>query len=217
MLKILLCYLTLVASSFAAQPVLDIAPRDKPGVGMQIRQEYYGSSTLLRGESEVENSQKLKTHMQKTWYEAAFNFTENQRIILRMPHLQLSRVKQSGAEILRQKNSGFGDIELAFAYSSYSQKEQSRSYFALAPQLRLPSASDAVALPLGDGSTDLGFFALFNSDSNMFYQHYELYFGKITKVLERYEKVMKWGPRLSLVIVASIITLAIRECFLWQI
>jgi len=176
--NIVFLLLIFAKAAIAHQPVMNIGPDDEFGIGFQITQEYFGSSSLLKGEGEVENPNKLKTHINNTWYEGVLGFKGGNKLTFKLPYTQKSRVKDSSGGVLKQKNSGFADLELAYSFRYYRKLSGYHDYFAVTPLLRLPTGSDAGDLPLSDGSADVGLSLSYHGDSALFYHFFDLFFWK---------------------------------------
>ena len=108
----LLFFIFTAAPSYADQPVMDMAPRWEKGYGMQIRQEYYGSSKLLDGNNKIDNPLGLERYVSKTWLEGVYTFNRSVRTTFKLPFVYQRRVKNINGAGVRQENSGLGDLVL---------------------------------------------------------------------------------------------------------
>lgn len=167
----------------AHQPVMDMAPRWAGGSGLQVRHIWYGSDDLLLGEDDGPNPLGLNRHVQKTWLEAVYTFDRSVRVTAKLPYIEQSRRKVSGAGSVFQESSGWGDLILGVPLKQYTNAPRATWNYGFTPSLRLPTGSSAGDFPLSDGSHDLGLSLSYSYEGypskanpdRLFYQHYDAF------------------------------------------
>ncbi len=158
-----------VTTAQAHQPVMDMAPRWEDGYGFQIRHEFYGSDTLMDGDSEIANPLNLERFVHKTWLEGVYTFDRSKRITFKIPYINQDRTKNIGGAGVKQSNEGIGDLIVGVPLKHYQNKGAFTHNFGFTPSLRLPTGSSSGAFPISDGSTDLGLSFSYSGESPKFY------------------------------------------------
>jgi hypothetical protein len=162
------------APARAHQPVMDMAPRWEEGYGFQTRFESYGSSTLMKGDSEIANPLGLKRYVRKTWVEGVYTFDRAKRVTFKLPYIEQTRWKNFAGKSMRQSNKGFGDLVVGVPLKYYRNNKAFTDNFSFTPSIRLPSGSASGNFPLSDGSVDLGLSLSYSSESPKYYSLVDL-------------------------------------------
>lgn len=163
-------------SSFAHQPVMDMAPRWEKGYGFQVRHEHYGSDTLLNGESAIENPLNLKRHVNTTWLEGVYTFHRSIRTTFKLPYINQHRTKNINGVGVRQSNDGLGDLVLGMPLKYYRNKKALTDNFSFTPSIRLPTGNSSGDFPISDGSVDWGLSFSYSSESPTYYTLFDLFY-----------------------------------------
>lgn len=171
-----LCSLIVVAPAVAHQPVMDMAPRWNGGYGFQLRQEHFGSSELLRGSDTIDNPLGLERYVDTTWFEGVYTFQRAVRATIKIPYVQQRRTTIVNSQSARQQNSGIGDVVLGLPLKRYENKGAMTQNWAITPSVRIPTGSSSGAMPISDGSWDVGLSASYSRESPSYYQLYDLYY-----------------------------------------
>ena len=167
----------------AHQPVMDMAPRWAGGSGLQIRHIWFGSDELLAYEDQVSNSLGLSHDVNQTWFEGVYTFDRSFRVTAKLPYLEQSRLRPSGAGTVFEQNSGWGDLILGMPLKRYTNASRATWNLGFTPSLRLPTGSSSGDLPLSDGSLDLGLSFSYSYEGypweshpdRLFYQLYDAF------------------------------------------
>ena len=176
----LLFFIFSAAPSYADQPVMDMAPRWEKGYGMQIRQEYYGSSKLLDGNNKIDNPLGLERYVSKTWLEGVYTFNRSVRTTFKLPFVYQRRVKNINGAGVRQENSGLGDLVLGVPLKYYRNKGAYTDNFGLTPSIRIPTGDSSGDFPISDGSWDFGLSLSHSLETPRYYSNVELFYWKNT-------------------------------------
>ncbi len=155
---------------------MDMAPRWEQGYGFQTRYESYGSSTLMNGDSEVDNPLDLKRYVQKTWFEGVYTFDRSRRLTFKLPHINQSRSRNIAGQAVKQVNDGIGDLIIGVPLKHYRNNKAFTENFSLTPSLRLPTGSAKGNFPISDGSVDIGLSLSYSSESPKFYSLIDLFY-----------------------------------------
>lgn len=174
--SITLCLLLAAASVSAHQPVMDMAPRWEDGYGFQVRHEHYGSDNLRRGGHSIDNPLGIRRFVDTTWLEGVYTFHRSVRATIKVPYVDQRRVTSIDGAIVRQKNSGIGDVVLGLPLKRYKNRGPTTQNWGLTPSIRIPTGSSAGDMPVSDGSWDVGLSLAYSWESPQFYQLYDLYY-----------------------------------------
>lgn len=184
-----LCFCLASTSVLAHQPVMDMAPRWEDGYGFQIRHEYFGSDTLLDGDSEVSNPLGLERNVHTTWFEGVYTFEPSARVTFKLPYVDQERVKNISGVGVKQQNEGLGDLILGVPLKHYRNEKRNTSNFGITPSIRIPTGSTSGDFPISDGSWDLGLSVSYSAEGYPFesypalkiYQLYDLFYWHNTE------------------------------------
>ena len=164
----------------ADQPVMDMAPRWEKGYGIQIRQEYYGSSKLLEGNNKIDNPLGLERFVSKTWLEGVYTFNRSVRATFKLPFVYQRRIKNINGTGVRQENSGLGDLILGVPLKHYRNKGAYTDNFGITPSIRIPTGESSGDFPISDGSWDFGLSLSHSLETPKYYTSVELVYWKNT-------------------------------------
>jgi len=168
--------LSLSESSWAHQPVMDMAPRWKGGYGVQVRQEYRYSDKLIAKNDKIANPLNLKREINTAWIEGIYTFDRSRRVTIKIPWVYQERVTNVRGISTKQKDQGLGDIILGVPLKIYENKADSTNNIGVTPSLRIPTGKTSGDYPIGDGSWDLGLSLAYSQESFHLYQLYDLFY-----------------------------------------
>ena len=173
----------------AHQPVMDMAPRWSNGFGFQVRHEFYGSDTLMDGNSEIDNPLKLERYVRRTSFEGVYTFDRAKRVTFKIPYVEQDRIKNVGGKGIKQRNTGYGDLVLGVPLKRYRNMKANTSNFGVTPSIRIPTGNSSGNFPISDGSWDVGLSVAYSAEGfpleafqrlNL-YQMYDLFYWHNSK------------------------------------
>ena len=177
-MKVSMSLLMLIVAlpAFAHQPVMDMAPRWAEGYGFQLRHEHYGSDDLLRGSDSVDNPLGIERFVATTWLEGVYTFDRSLRATIKVPHIDQLRAATINGSIVRQQNSGIGDVVLGLPLKRYKNQGATTQNWGLTPSIRIPTGTSSGDFPISDGSWDVGLSVSYSWENPFIYQLYDLYY-----------------------------------------
>lgn len=175
---LLILLLINICNAKADQPVMDMAPRWENGYGIQIRQEFYGSDKLLKGNKKINNPLGLERYVSKTWLEGVYTINRSIRATLKLPFVYQRRVRNVNSVGIEQKNSGLGDLVLGIPLKYYRNKGAYTDNFGITPSLRIPTGDSSGNFPITDGSWDAGLSISYSLETPKFYSVAEIFYWK---------------------------------------
>jgi len=164
------------SSSFAHQPVMDMAPRWEKGWGFQVRHEYRYSDELILKDDVLSNPLGLERKVNTTWLESVYTFDRSKRVTVKVPWVDQKRVVSKNGVAQKQRSSGLGDLILGVPLKSYSNRGGFTNNFGFTPSLRIPTGKTNGDYPISDGSVDVGLSFSYSGESSKFYQLYDLFY-----------------------------------------
>lgn len=175
---LLILLLINICNAKADQPVMDMAPRWENGYGLQIRQEFYGSDKLLKGNKKINNPLGLERYVSKTWLEGVYTINRSIRATLKLPFVYQRRIRNVNGVGIEQKNSGLGDLVLGIPLKYYRNKGAYTDNFGITPSLRIPTGYSSGNFPITDGSWDTGLSISYSLETPKFYSVAEIFYWK---------------------------------------
>ncbi len=175
---LLILLLINICNAKADQPVMDMAPRWENGYGIQIRQEFYGSDKLLKGNKKINNPLGLERYVSKTWLEGVYTINRSIRTTLKLPFVYQRRVRNVNGVGIEQKNSGLGDLVLGIPLKYYRNKGAYTDNFGITPSLRIPTGDSSGNFPITDGSWDAGLSISYSLETPKLYSVAEIFYWK---------------------------------------
>lgn len=175
---LLILLLINICNAKADQPVMDMAPRWENGYGIQIRQEFYGSDKLLKGNKKINNPLGLERYVSKTWLEGVYTINRSIRATLKLPFVYQRRVRNVNGVGIEQKNSGLGDLVLGIPLKYYRNKGAYTDNFGITPSLRIPTGDSSGNFPITDGSWDAGLSISYSLETPKLYSVAEIFYWK---------------------------------------
>lgn len=175
---LLILLLINICNAKADQPVMDMAPRWENGYGLQIRQEFYGSDKLLKGNKKINNPLGLERYVSKTWLEGVYTINRSIRATLKLPFVYQRRVRNVNGVGIEQKNSGLGDLVLGIPLKYYRNKGAYTDNFGITPSLRIPTGDSSGNFPITDGSWDAGLSISYSLETPKLYSVAEIFYWK---------------------------------------
>lgn len=139
----------------ADQPIMSKMPRWSGGYGFQFIQEYQHKRDLLLGDEAVGKGLTEDVHILNI--EGVYTWERWIRLTAKLPYILHAEreIPDSGGNVQRQTDSGFGDLTLALPLKKYFNLDGRSGSWTFAPQLRVP-LSNQDEYSVGDGEWGAG-------------------------------------------------------------
>jgi len=134
----------LAPTAQADQPIMNMMPRWDGGYGWQAIHSFDHKGSLLDGTDIVSPGLSLYEEVHKTSFEAVYTWDKSIRMTAKLPYIWdavRTLPDPMGPGTIRQRSSGWGDLQLAVPLKKYFNKDGRSGSWTFAPGIRIPTGS----------------------------------------------------------------------------